>query len=471
MRRSGRSFFPLEAREAARWLPLASAAVTLLAMATAMIALAGALLGFARPAHAGDGLDLPWQMWAEAKPPEVEDEPFDTALTEALLWAPDGSSQFKTAASCHLPEYDYYVVFAAFTVEQPDGSTADELWYLLVDGLSSYSMYGEIVLDAHVATEDVITQVACAGDGHTTSFVAWDRSDDSFDTDDLLWARVSLWGSATVHDTVGDCNGHTSWAPGIAYSDDPEMGDVVAISSAPRADCNHCWSIHDASSGARLGHGDDFASAIGTTTRATAITDSGDGGWLMAWLAWVDGDDSGHPAAIFARRIDRDGSFAWGDLTPIWDSGSHDYPAAPDHIDLVPPGDDDDGRFLIQTFVRTAWVRGNAQMVETSPFWPYNPTADGEWEHAVACPYAGDEIHHLATSFRETDDGRSGRRHWFRTPWPASDRGDVDEIIRVPVDCAATADVADPEVLLVRAYDKASSPAADYLYLNLFPAD
>ncbi len=471
MTRFGRFSIALDPRTSARLMPAVSGLVTLLAMVTAMVALAGALLGITQPAHAGDGLDLPWQMWASAQTPEVEDEPYDTSLTDALQWAPDGSRLFKTAASCHLPAYDYYAVYAAFEVEQPDGSMADELWYLLVDGLSSYSMYGEIVIEAHVATEDVITQVSCAGDGHTTSFVAWDRSDDPFDTDDLLWAKVSLWGFATVHDTVGDCHGRTSWAPGIAFVDDPAMGEVVAITSAPRADCNHCWSIHDASSGVRLGGGTDFASAIGTTTRATAIADSGDGGWLMAWLAWVDGDDDGHPAAIFVRRIDRDGSFAYGDLTPIWDSGVEEFADAPDHIDLVPPGEDDDGRFLIQTFVRAAWVYGDASKVETSPFWPYNPTLDGEWERAVACPYAGTDIHNLATSFRETDDGRSRRRHWFRTPWPASDRGDVDEIVRVPVDCAATADVADPEVLLVRAYPKASNPAADYLVLNLFPAN
>ena len=456
-----------EMNRMAAWAGPLGAVVTALGLAIGALG----LLAIALPARAGDGLDAPWQMWMEANTPDPGEGQYDAGLTDTLLWAPEGSTRFKTAAACHLEAYDYYAVFAAFSVEQPDGGVDDELWYLLVDGLSWYHEYGEIVLAERIATEDVISHVDCDDDGVATSFVAFDRSDDPFDSQDLRWARVSLGGSATVFDTVGDCNGHTSWAPGIAYVDDPTLGEVVAISSAPRADCNHCWTVLDADSGTRLSEHTDFASAIGTTTRATAIADSGDGGWLMVWLAWVDGDDDGHPAAIFARRVERDGDGAFGDLIEVWNSGSTEYAAAPDHIDLVSPGADDDGRYLIQTFNRAGWVDGAASMIPTSPFWPYNPTVDGPWEHAVACAYAGDEPHRLATSFRETDDGRTHRRYWGRTPWPSATRGEVDGLYRVPVTCAATPDTDDPEVLLVRAYPKASNPAADYLYLNLQPAN
>ena len=456
-----------EVRSMAMWVGTLGAMVTALGLTTVGVA----LVTVALPARAGDGPDNPWQMWTDWQPPDPVDVPHDAGLTDVLLWAPDGSVEFKTAAACHLPRYDYYAVYAAFTVEQPDGGFEDELWYLLVDGLSWYHEYGNVVVSSRVATEEVISQVACADDDHTTSFAAWDRSDDPFDSENLHWARVSLFGAVTEFDTVGDCHGRTSWAPGIAYVDDPSMGELVAISSAPRADCNHCWTILDAGTGAQLSEHTDFASAIGTTTRATAIVDSGDGGWLMAWLAWVDGSDSGHPAAIFARRIARDGDGAWGDLTPIWDSGATRYSDAPDHIDLVAPGADDDGHFLIQTFLRAAWIDSAADVVTPSPFWPFNPTEDGPYDHAVSCAYAGDDLHRLATSFRETSSGRTHRRHWPRNPWASVTRGEVDGIYRVPVTCSATPDTDDPEVLLVRAYPKPSNPAADHLYFNLQPAD
>jgi len=386
------------------------------------------------------------------------------------MWAPPDSNLFKTAAVCHLPRYDYYAVFAVFEVDA-GGTTEDELWFLRVDGMSTWHEYGEVVGSARVATEDVISHVDCASDGYDTAYVTWDRSDDPYDTEGSRWRRVSRSGSMGSTQDVGECFGQISWSPSIAFHEDASLGELVAIAAAPRADCNHCWYVFEADSGDEVGQGTDFASAVGVTTRATAIEYNGDGQWLMAWLSWLDGGPDEHPAAIFTRVIDLDGDSASGSHTEIWSSNTLEYPDSEivDRIDLVHADNEanDEDTFLIQTWRRAAWVDREGHAAAASLYWPFNPTEVGPWEHFAACAYWGSEWYPLAHAYHETASNRTEHLHWTANPWIWLDAEQVDSLYRVPVECGSSTDYDDAETVLVRAYPNPTNAAATHAYIDL----
>jgi len=369
-----------------------------------------------------------------------------TALTSLEHWSPTDATEFKTAAVCHFEPLDYYGVFAVFETTSLTGPQVDELWYLRVDGLSSWEDYGEIVAATPVATEGVISHVDCTTDGDRTAFVVWDRSDDILDTERAHWARVDLYGAVSDAYEVPNCGVGESWANGIAYHD-----GGIAISGAGRGECSSCSYVWpdalDPLTWERVPIWLD-----GQVPYATDIIWNGRDCYLFATLLRMDG--TGRPAVVTAQ-IGADGSYigydAIGELS--WDDCSYEriYLAFSDHHLNTSQS------VLVQTDNRTFWTDPWGHPVgepRTMPWQPLFPT----------CEYWGVTRRIAHTFIRVSSTTQHGA-------WPPL-RGEPENTYTVsgnflePVAAGSSTGFTDAEVLLVRRGIEPTM-SAENLFLHL----
>jgi hypothetical protein len=372
-------------------------------------------------------------------------------LTPIQTWAPPSALEFKTATVCHFAPTDYYGVFAVFQVRSLGGIPVDELWYLKVDGLSSWWQYGQIVVATRIARETVISRVDCTTDGNRTAYVAWDRSDDPLDTLGAKWARVDINGAVGLTVDVPKCDSRAACAPGIAYHD-----GGIAVSSAGRSACSACSFVWpDATDPATY---ERFLIWLdGQTAFATDVIWNGEGSYLHAALVRMDG--TGKPNLILTQ-IGPDGSYvdhhAISEVAWTASNYSGVYLALSDHA-LNP-----NGAVLVQTDRRTFW----------SDRWgaPVGPSRIvGPLANFPTCEYWGSEAR-IAHTFTW---GVGGTIHW---EWPPASGAPLSihpvdtEVKLSPRACGSSAGFADAELLLVRK-GLASTYTPESLHLNLEPQE
>jgi hypothetical protein len=381
-----------------------------------------------------------------------------TQLAEAWLtpvehFEPPQAVQFKTASVCHFPgatgTLDYYGIFAVFQVERLTGGFADELWYLRVDGLSTWHEYGLLVQSTRIATEKVISHVDCTTDGRQTAYVTWDRSDDPFDRDNARWAAVDVYGEVGMPFEVPSCGG-ASWGTGIAY----HRGGI-AISSSGRGACRYCSFVWpDVSDPSEVVTG--YYWFDGQTGYVSDVVWNGDNGYLMVHI--VDGDLT-HGHYLGATVVAPDGTTidAFQHHEPSWTESDYSaiYIAFSDHAQNL------EGTFLVQTDRITFWLTKDGFLA--GPAVPVGP-----WELYPTCEFWG-SAKHIANTYSQRGI-QTQHQEWGVLPSPPENAYLLPERPLVPIACGSSTDFTDAEVLLVRrAHD--SFLGQHRLYFNFEPQD
>lgn len=376
----------------------------------------------------------------------------EAGLTEIQSWAPMGSLQFKTAAVCHFPGssgyLDYYGVFAVFRVRSVLGPEVDQLWYLRVDGLSSYSRYGDIIDTQWIATEDVISHVDCTSDGNRTAYIAWDASDDALDTENAKWAQVDVYGTVGGIYEIPDCCSGASFAPGIAYHD-----GTVAVSGAGRGRCSYCsyvWEDAD-------DPGEPAERSYWITEqqpRASDIAWNGVDYFIMTHLVYNDG--SGRPFIAVTRLTEEGGYDGFEMLEEAsWTDSNYNgiYLVYSDNYRNA------GNMMLIQTDRRTYWIDRWG--------WAYDPPfAVGPFVDFPTCEYFGDE--YRAAQTYSGFYWITKHQEWDTDAAPGQNVYYLWENNFGPVACASSYDYTDAEVCLVRKKTW-TTVGTEYIYLDLQP--
>jgi hypothetical protein len=372
-------------------------------------------------------------------------------LTPIQVWAPPNSIEFKAASVCHFPDSDYYGVFAVFRVRSLGGILVDELWYLRVDGLSTWRQYGQIVTSVRLARESVISHVDCTADGDRTAYVVWDRSDDPLDTDGARWARVDLYSGFAQIFNVPSCEGRASFGNGIAFHD-----GSIAISGGGRGACSACsyvWPDAMDPGTYELVH----IWIDGQVPFATDVIWNGENAYLHATLLRFDG--TGKPAVVLTQ-IAPDGSYVdhhvLQEVAWTWSNWNAIYLVLSDHEFNTA------GNVLVQTDQRTFWVdrtgvqQGLSRVVGTLANFP-----------SCECWRTKKRIAHTFTW------GLGGTSHW---EWPLWSGAPLDIYLvdgdpkLSPRACGSSAGFTDPEILLIR---KGMTPTytVESLRLNFEPQE
>lgn len=377
----------------------------------------------------------------------------EAGLTGVEHFSPPAAVQFKTASVCHFPgstgTLDYYGIFAVFQVQTLTGGFVDQLWYLRIDGLSSYFRYGELVQSTRIATEKVISNVDCTTDGLRTAYVTWDRSDDPLDRVNASWASVDVLGDWDGPFEVPSCGG-ASWGTGIAYHD-----GGIAISSSGRGACQYCSFVWpDVSAPDEV-----VTNRIWFDGQIPYVSDvvwNGDNGYLMVHI--VDGDLT-HGHYLGATVVGPDGTLidAFRHHEPSWRVSNYSaiYIAFSDHAQ------NPKGMFLVQTDRVTFWLTKHGFLA--GPTVPVGP-----WELFPTCEYWGSEMR-IANTYSQWDIQTQHQEWGWLPSWPENEYL-LPEVPLVPISCGSSSDFTDAEVLLVRRAHEAFS-GQHRLYFNFEPQD
>ena len=362
------------------------------------------------------------------------------AQTSLRSWAPAGAVQFKTSASCHTPNMDYYGVFAVF--EMDDGT--DQLWNLVVDGYSPAMEYGELVDAFMLASAASINHVDCDNDEYWW-YVVWDRSS-STERLHARWARTSHAGVTQGPYTLPDCGASfppfdaSPFLTAIAYHE-----GQVAISSRSTGTCGICADLYH-TDGRPYRH-TSYQEIWGGSPTFTDIQWNGDNAFLIGIV--YQPDDDSDPPDILTVLLDPDGTVhsPCGLACTVDESQVRGIPQT---LELVySPNDHNYNNYLvIQTDQNTIWVNQSGQLVPSM----YNPSYVGSWPDTVraSCEAWGSvwpDRYRIAHTYAAVAR-RTRHHHWSFVPARALETYFLNRS-RSPDSCASSDGYRDAEVLLV----------------------
>jgi hypothetical protein len=296
-------------------------------------------------------------------------------------WHPPDSADFKMSVTCPSPVWDYYGIYAVFT--NLDG--IDELWFVVVDGLSTWPDYGHIVGTAQISTggATVIDHVDCTHDDFWV-YAVFDRANDT-ERLNARWVRALPGTNPTVQGpyTVPDCrpaacipSGDPSpFETSIAYSD--YEGGVVAIPSRSTCTCGLCGALFSPT-GSVIDNGD-LGGVWGGSVFATDIEWNKAGLFLIGFVYRYDG---GEPS-IETILMEPDAPITAVNPCPSSETGTCVlYRGVPlesfeGDIDVVYSSNTNNinHRMIVQTNRWTIWIEQEGQLVDSS----WNPLSVGPW--------------------------------------------------------------------------------------------
>lgn len=383
---------------------------------------------------------------AEAVAAAAEAEaPLPDYLTPLYSWAPPGTVQLKDAAVCHHIYGDWYGIAASYHVHG-EHYDQDELWYVVVDGLSTWPSYGQFVTSARIDTFKEIRAVDCATDG-TSSYVTWDRFYD--------YGSYYYYHKARLTRVQLDGYGNPSWPTPV------EVGAHCGGGVPPVPETNYAGTPRVAwEPGGRL--------LVAFTTRRP----NGD---ATGCVLCVEAFNASTLAYVAANSL-------WGDLSQYpsfdveWNGLSRFVVFHLFKADGSPTGD-----FMTALFDRDAVLYGPAQLIDTGfmpqktvlifsnnsrntysrllaftkkkTYWIYQSGGKrGEYSSGTdrwyfgACEYWGPNAR-SGHSYTSWGTGYTYHQHWPTIPGGPLDTYHVSAYL--PLTCSSADTFTDPEVIVI----------------------
>jgi hypothetical protein len=391
---------------------------------------------------------------------DANGEPMIDGLTSMRSWHPPDSIYFKMSATCPSPQGDYYGIYAVFTNEEE----IDELWFLVVDGLSSWQDYGHIVGTAQIPTggTTVIDHVDCTHDDYWV-YGVFDRENDT-ERLNAQWVRALPTTSPPLVQgpyTVPDCGAcgppfdNSPFQTSIAYSE--YDGGVLAIPSRSVCTCGLCGALFRPN-GTLIGSGD-LGGIWGGSVWATDVEWNNAGQFVIGFVYrndWFPSEEG--PPSIQTILMEPDAPITAVNPCPGSDTGTcvlyqgGFYDSLENDIDIVYSPNDYNiyDRMIVQTNRWTVWIEQEGQLVNSGS----NPLSVGPWADAnrASCEIWSTSYSHRYrighTYGSKTTQLYTVHNQWRSYPYSASEVYSLNTYYR-PDSCASSDGYQDAEIVLV----------------------
>ena len=369
--------------------------------------------------------------------------------------SPGWTPEFRLAATCHHVSDDYYGIAAVFRLVSGP-LYKDVLYYLVVDGLSSWPDYGNLVavrtLDASGGTID---SVDCAADSNLSVFVSWSRNSGS----NASWVRLtsgSVYGPYAITYDVCD----ERFRPRIAWN--PAGRVTIAFTGAYEIDfsCSICLQTFSGMSGTPYS-ADAHWMWGDNTPYFWDIEWNGTSRFVMTATARLDGGGF----LIGTKTADTHGYFVDPTERAVtfqsWPNGDDNWPRG-QHLVFSPTSRNTYQRTVLVTDRKTYWLTTDGGLAGSYSGYTSDPTTA-----TTGCEYWGPR-YRISHSFTDPGGGADTtiHRHWNRTATAPFEVYSLNDAY-LPAACSSSDTDTDREVVLV----SRSSTSPRPVFWNLEPED